>query len=454
MHVRRQERVDVPTAHEATAVCKFKCKFSGCGWVFGNKHGLAVHQGKCKHANTFEVEKILEHQADRLPVGLGKSKFRVKWKDYGLDDASWEPFENFNENVIKKYLQANGTYDYGWQHRCHWCDKPCKSAHGVKIHYARKCKKFEMQQQEFVGTIATKLHEVKTKKSRQVHRPVIKCENEPLENCYQFKYLGSLFTADGSEVKDIKKRIALAVGRCGKLRHILQSSTVKLTTKLKIYRCAVGSLFTYGSEAWCINEKCRRMLNGANAGCLHRFTGKTRIEESRPTTCTYSLVSDIRRRRLTWLGHILRMDDNRLVKIAARVQCEMRERGNLFCDAPGNLNFNQLCNMASDRGDWREMVCDKLGNIQSNTPRQDNSEPVRRNPRRRCAMAPATTATDSTAEDTDTDSTAEDGNDLPLTRDRNGPMSVRRNPRRRCNGLGDCCHEPDCQWTKRHCVCG
>ena len=62
---------------------------------------------------------------------------------------------------------------------------------------------------------------------------------------------------------------------------------------MKIYKSAVGSLFTYGSEAWNLSEQCLRTLNGANAGCLHRFTGKTRIEEAREATCTYSLCKDI-----------------------------------------------------------------------------------------------------------------------------------------------------------------
>ena len=142
---------------------------------------------------------------------------------------------------------------------------------------------------------------------RQGQEPKILCGVESLKNCYKFKYLGSMFTADGRDDVDIKRRIGMTTSRCGQLRFILGAKNINFATKMKIYKCAVGSLFTYGSEAWCLNEKNLRTLNGANASCLQRFTNKTRIEESRQSSCTYSLCQDIRRRRLIWLGHILCM---------------------------------------------------------------------------------------------------------------------------------------------------
>ena len=45
-HVQRQQRVAAPEKQDATKVCKYKCKNPGCGWIFGNKMGLKIHQGK------------------------------------------------------------------------------------------------------------------------------------------------------------------------------------------------------------------------------------------------------------------------------------------------------------------------------------------------------------------------------------------------------------------------
>ena len=155
------------------------------------------------------------------------------------------------------------------------------------------------------------------------------------------------------------------MSRCGHLRFVLGSKNIKMSTKLKTYRCAVGSLFTYGNEAWRLNEANLRKLNGTNASCLHRFTGKTRIEESRPATCTYSLCNDIRRRRMTWLGHILRMqkdrNEERLVKLAAKVQFEMGGVGDLFMDAPVTQTFEEVEELTQNRAAWKRLVDAKFG---------------------------------------------------------------------------------------------
>ena len=361
MHVKRQQRVHTPNKAEATNVCKFKCNNVGCGWVFGNKHGLKVHQGKwCKRVDYQLVERLLDVDTEEYPVGIGTTKFLVKWRGYGHDENTWEPYENITKAAINECLEANGKYDYQWKHRCPRCDKPCRSARGAKIHYARKCKQYD-KEQHFEGTVAKRKHTMAVLKARHKQEADVECEGEPLENCFTFRYLGSMFAADGTEDTDLRRRIGMATTRCGQLRFVLGSNKVNLTTKLKIYKCAVGSLFTYGSEAWNLSAKTLRMLNGANAGCLHRFTGKTRVEEAREVSCTYSLCKDIRKRRAIWLGHILRMHEGRLVRIAAEAQHGAQEDGNLFKDAPAHTTFAELVQKAKDRTGWRKHIDAQFG---------------------------------------------------------------------------------------------
>lgn len=101
----------------------------------------------------------------------------------------------------------------------------------------------------------------------------MKCEDNPLKNTFLFKYLGSVFAADGDHCHDIKRRVALAASRMGQLRHVFDSS-IKFGLKMKIYKVTVCSLMTYGSEAWDLNPYTQRLINGANARLLSRFTGK------------------------------------------------------------------------------------------------------------------------------------------------------------------------------------
>ena len=50
--------------------------------------------------------------------------------------------------------------------------------------------------------------------------PAIKCGGRDLKNVYVFKYLGSLFTADGDHLVDVKRRVDLATARMGQLPHV------------------------------------------------------------------------------------------------------------------------------------------------------------------------------------------------------------------------------------------
>ena len=56
--------------------------------------------------------------------------------------------------------------------------------------------------------------------------------------------------------------------------------------------------------------------------------------ETSAKTRSYDLVGAIRRRRYRWLGHILRLDGDRLIKEAVKVQFLMQLPGNIFMDAP------------------------------------------------------------------------------------------------------------------------
>ena len=171
--------------------------------------------------------------------------------------------------------------------------------------------------------------------------------------------MGSIFSADGSQDFDIRRRIGLAMGRCGALRHVFDSKGVPLTLKLKIYAAAVVSIMTYGCEAWNIDEATRAKLNGANARLLSRFTGKTSHEEASERKRTDDMVTAVRKRRHQWLGHILRTEKTydgkeRLIKLTVRAQYRMNHPGSLCADSPPTSTFEELERIAQDRKAWRQ----------------------------------------------------------------------------------------------------
>ena len=159
-------------------------------------------------------------------------------------------------------------------------------------------------------------------KKAQKTNPKVHCEGKNLKNVFLFKYLGSIFAADGSHEHDVSRRILFAMARCGELRNIFGSPDVPSELKISIYKSAVMSLLTYGCEAWSFTETLQARINGANARCLSRITGNSVHHEASARTQTFDIVTAIRQRKWKWLGHILRQPGDRLIKLALRVQFE------------------------------------------------------------------------------------------------------------------------------------
>ena len=348
MHVREQGMVSKTTVEEAERVCKFKCPHIGCTRIFYNKHGMKCHAVKCKWKDDYLIKRIA---GVRGPPRSSRQEFLIKWKGYGCEHDCWRPRCDVDPDCVADYLKANGLYDYNWPGvRCPHCYLPCKSERGLKIHL-KACRYVDEAQQNFTGTAAARKVRRDKVDEAQKQGPTVECEEKALENVFSFKYLGSYFTADGDHKRDVERRCAMAMNRCGELRAVF-GSHIPLGLKIKIYKTAVCSLLTYGSEAWRLDEKTTAMINGCNARCLSHITHQTAHAEASPRTRTYDLVADIRRRRYKWLGHILRMQGHRFVKEPVRAQSVMNLPGSITMNFP-DYTFDELTTLARNRDGWR-----------------------------------------------------------------------------------------------------
>ena len=262
---------------EAKDACKFTYKHIGCDHCFANIRGLKIHESKCPCRYHFVVESILDCKG---PVP--SRSYLIKWKGYSSKYNTWEPRSNINPELIKDFELEHGVYDHSWPHRCAQCDLPCKSARGIKIHM-RKVHK-EEDPQVFKGRLADKAVTIQKMAAQQSRRPKIYCEGKELDNVYKFKYLGSLFTADGDEDQDIQVRIAMAQKRWSSLRHIFGSPHLPIKIKIRLYSASVCSLLSFGCETWKFTDKTMRRLNGVNSRMLASFTSKIIQQEARPST--------------------------------------------------------------------------------------------------------------------------------------------------------------------------
>ena len=140
-----------------------------------------------------------------------------------------------------------------------------------------------------------------------------------IEEVEKFCYLGSVISRGGSCDKDIRTRLGKANTTFGRLSNLWKNKKLNLQVKVRLYESLVLSTLQYSSETWSMTVANRKKLEAAHHKWMRRILGITwkqmvTNEEVRKITGMGTLEVILRRNRLRWLGHIHRMDDNRLAK--------------------------------------------------------------------------------------------------------------------------------------------
>eukprot|EP00117_Sycon_ciliatum_P040216 scpid85171/ scgid29588/ len=149
---------------------------------------------------------------------------------------------------------------------------------------------------------------------------------DDVQHVTEFTYLGCLITPDGTTSADVTHRIAAASKAFGRLRKpVLHNRDLPVSTKRNVYTATVLSALLYGSETWTPLQRDVRRLEVFHNQCLRTIfgiSGKRQQEErlSSSTVRTWwgdtELVTEkIMFRRLTWLGHVIRMSPERLPRL-------------------------------------------------------------------------------------------------------------------------------------------
>ena len=136
----------------------------------------------------------------------------------------------------------------------------------------------------------------------------------------QFKYLGSLITNDGTMTREISERIAKAGGVFARMRrNVFAVKAISKSVKLRVYAASVLAVLLYGSETWnCTAADIKRMESFHNR-CLRCMFGISRLThftnfDLRKLTGQQTIQSMMMTNRLRWLGHVMRMSDERMPK--------------------------------------------------------------------------------------------------------------------------------------------
>lgn len=146
-------------------------------------------------------------------------------------------------------------------------------------------------------------------------------DGQVLDRVDNFTYLGSSFTPSGQAHGEINIRIGKAWAAFQGLRQALWNRhDVSLRTKLRVFNTSVMSILLYACETWPLRVEDVRSLNAFHHRCLRAIlrvryqdhitndTVRSRCGDTRPVSVT------IKERRLRWLGHVLRKDQEDLAK--------------------------------------------------------------------------------------------------------------------------------------------
>src|SRR6218665_2975165 len=93
-----------------------------------------------------------------------------------------------------------------------------------------------------------------------------------------------------------------------------RTKSISIKTKMKMYWTLVLPVLLYRSECWTLRKEDERRLLVAEMAWLRRIRGRSRREKIRNEKTREELgaeetvIEEIKRRRLTWFGHVERME--------------------------------------------------------------------------------------------------------------------------------------------------
>ena len=138
-----------------------------------------------------------------------------------------------------------------------------------------------------------------------------------------FIYLGSNISVENSVQKDISARINKAMNSYCSLRNIWKSNVYSLKTKVRLFNSNVISVPLYGCQSWQVNKNDMHKLDVFQTKCLRRicnifWPNKIYNDDLYRRTNSLPISYQFKKHRMRWLGHILRMPQYYIPKVALR----------------------------------------------------------------------------------------------------------------------------------------
>ena len=93
---------------------------------------------------------------------------------------------------------------------------------------------------------------------------------QKLETVTSFKYLGPVITDEGSK-PEILSRIAQATAALTRLKPVWIGKSISLSSKIRLMRSLVTSIFLYASESWTLTAELQRRIQAMEMRCYRKI---------------------------------------------------------------------------------------------------------------------------------------------------------------------------------------
>ena len=143
----------------------------------------------------------------------------------------------------------------------------------------------------------------------------IKVNGQKLEAVTIFKYLGSVISDEGFK-PEILSRIAQATAALTKMKPLWNDRSISLSSKIRLMRSLVTSIFLYACESWNLTAELQRRIQAMVMRCYRKILSisykdqltneEVRAKIQQAIGPHEDLMTIIKRRKLQWYGHVSR----------------------------------------------------------------------------------------------------------------------------------------------------
>ena len=141
----------------------------------------------------------------------------------------------------------------------------------------------------------------------------IKVNGQKLDTVTSFKYQGSVITDEGPKPQ-ILSRIAQATAALTRLKPVWIDKSIFLSSKIRLMRSLVTSIFLYACELWTLKSQLQRGVQAMEMRCYrktlrisykdHVTDEEVRVKIQQAIGPHEDLLTIVKRRKLQWYGHV------------------------------------------------------------------------------------------------------------------------------------------------------